>query len=598
MTVSDGALWVLAATGPIVLAGALMLAGLLPAGAATASRAGLVRLAPLVVLPAVALAVLAPPPARVDWLLLGTHVSVDEIARPMLLVAALLYGLALAAICWNRERASSALAGFLLISFGGNVGTYLAADVVTFYLSFAMMSFCAFVLVIHYRTAEARRAARVYLVMSVASETAVLAALILIGATGARMVAQVPEAVAASPHRDVIIALLLLGFAVKAGTVPLHIWLPLAHPAAPPAASAVLSGAMVKAGMIGMIRFLPLGAVALPQWGTGLVVLALVGAFLAVPIGALQADPKVVLAYSTISQMGFVVAVSGVGLAHPALAPAAALAVVVYAVAHGLVKGALFLGVSVWKHHRGRLVGVLMVVAALALAGAPLTAGALGKYAAKGAVGDVTFIGAPLDVVLSLVATGSTLLMLRLARLLWRSEPEPNPGEHSQRGELWAWVALVLSAATVPWLVALWWVPQTARPSPNPLEWGDSLWPIALGVLAGAALWWMSRQDVLPDWVAHPDGSAIPPGDLVVPEEAQLARVGVALRAGLDRLHELGRAAGAEASSAASRFGRFVVAGTVAREDRLTQERSSGVALLVVLSIVLILVALIQEGLS
>lgn len=598
MTVSDGALWVLAATGPIVLAGALMLAGLLPAGAAAASRAGLVRLAPFVVLPAVALAVLAPPPARVDWLLLGTHVSVDEIARPMLLVAALLYGLALAAICWNRERASSALTGFLLISFGGNVGTYLAADVVTFYLSFAMMSFCAFVLVIHYRTAEARRAARVYLVMSVASETAVLAALILIGATGARMVAHVPEAVAASPHRDVIIALLLLGFAVKAGTVPLHIWLPLAHPAAPPAASAVLSGAMVKAGMIGMIRFLPLGAVALPQWGTGLVVLALVGAFLAVPIGALQADPKVVLAYSTISQMGFVVAVSGVGLAHPALAPAAALAVVVYAVAHGLVKGALFLGVSVWKHHRGRLVGVLMVVAALALAGAPLTAGALGKYAAKGAVGDVTFIGAPLDVVLSLVATGSTLLMLRLARLLWRSEPEPNPGEHSQRGELWAWVALVLSAATVPWLVALWWVPQTARPSPNPLEWGDSLWPIALGVLAGAALWWMSRQDVLPDWVAHPDGSAIPPGDLVVPEEAQLARVGVALRAGLDRLHELGRAAGAEASSAASRFGRFVVAGTVAREDRLTQERSSGVALLVVLSIVLILVALIQEGLS
>lgn len=598
MTVSDGALWVLAATGPIVLAGALMLAGLLPAGAAAASRAGLVRLAPFVVLPAVALAVLAPPPARVDWLLLGTHVSVDEIARPMLLVAALLYGLALAAICWNRERASSALTGFLLISFGGNVGTYLAADVVTFYLSFAMMSFCAFVLVIHYRTAEARRAARVYLVMSVASETAVLAALILIGATGARMVAEVPQAVAASPHRDVVITLLLLGFAVKAGTVPLHIWLPLAHPAAPPAASAVLSGAMVKAGMIGMIRFLPLGAVALPQWGTGLLVLALVGAFLAVPIGALQADPKVVLAYSTISQMGFVVAVIGVGLAHPALARAAALAVVVYAVAHGLVKGALFLGVSVWKHHRGRLVGVLMVVAALALAGAPLTAGALGKYAAKGAVGDVTFIGAPLDVVLSLVATGSTLLMLRLARLLWRSEPEPNPGEHSQRGELWAWVALVLSAATVPWLVALWWVPQTARPSPNPLEWGDSLWPIALGVLAGAALWWMSRQDVLPDWVAHPDGSAIPPGDLVVPEEAQLARVGVALRAGLDRLHELGRAAGAEASSAASRFGRFVVAGTVAREDRLTQERSSGVALLVVLSIVLILVALIQEGLS
>ena len=70
----------------------------------------------------------------------------------------------------------------------------------------------------------------------------------------------------AAPGRDLIIGLLLAGFGLKAGLVPLHVWLPLAHPAAPMPASAVLSGAIIKAGIIGLIRFLPRGG-ALPEWG-------------------------------------------------------------------------------------------------------------------------------------------------------------------------------------------------------------------------------------------------------------------------------------------------------------------------------------------
>jgi hydrogenase-4 component B len=107
------------------------------------------------------------------------------------------------------------------------------------------------------------------------------------------------------------IGLLLLGLGVKAGMVPLHIWLPLAHPAAPVAASAVLSGTMIKTALLGWMRFLPVGAVALPEWGGLLAGAGTLTLLFALPIGLTQSDPKVVLAYSSISKMGLMMLVLG-----------------------------------------------------------------------------------------------------------------------------------------------------------------------------------------------------------------------------------------------------------------------------------------------
>jgi formate hydrogenlyase subunit 3/multisubunit Na+/H+ antiporter MnhD subunit len=124
----------------------------------------------------------------------------------------------------------------------------------------------------------------------------------------------VVAALPAAPARAWIVTLLILGFGLKAGLVPLHVWLPLAHPAAPMPASAVLSGAIVKAGIIGLIRFLPFGE-SLPGWGEVLAAMGLFTAFYGVAIGITQANPKTVLAYSSVSQMGVTVAVLGLALA-------------------------------------------------------------------------------------------------------------------------------------------------------------------------------------------------------------------------------------------------------------------------------------------
>ena len=159
----------------------------------------------------------------------------------------------------------------------------------------------------------------------------------------------------------------------------LHVWLPLAHPAAPAPASAVLSGAMIKAALLGWLRFLPLGEEALGGWGHLLFLLGSITVIYGFLVGLVQTNPKVVLAYSSVSKMGLMTALLGLGLANPALAPALLTGLVLFAAHHGLAKGALFLGVGVAHASPARWVVPALAIPALVLAGAPFTSGALTK---------------------------------------------------------------------------------------------------------------------------------------------------------------------------------------------------------------------------
>lgn len=574
-----GALWLLAALLPLAMAGVL---GVSHRGATATTHSvaeRLVHWSPLTLIPAGVIAVIGnPEPFAVDWLILGTVVGIDVISRALLLVAVLLYGAACVAVTWRGDERAPELIAYLLVSFVGNAGVYVAQDLITFYASFALMSFAAVGLVVHDRTPEARRATRIYLVLAVVSETAILIGLMLVAGTGARLVLDVPAAVADSPTRVLTVVLLIIGFGLKAGLFTLHVWLPLAHPAAPPPASAVLSGAMVKAGLVGWLRFLPLGEVEMRTVGEVLVVLSLVGAFIAVPMGVVQRNAKVVLAYSTISQMGFVGAAVGVALHSPALAPACITATVIYAVHHGLAKGALFLGVPVWKHHatgaRRHLVTGGMVLAGLAVVGAPLSSGAIGKYAVKEAISGSTVLGLDLVTLLPLVATGSTILLVRLGWLLNRTELEPlHPREDP---ELPAWLVLVVTSATVPWVLTELWVPLEAVPRLEPVTVWDATWPVLLGLAVGLVLWRRSPAAV-PD---RPE--TLPPGDLLVIAERGAARGGQVLTRAL-------AAVGARRDAAVTGLQRagHALGGTARAAERgergLGRWASSGVAVLVVL---------------
>ncbi|WP_314037253.1 proton-conducting transporter membrane subunit [Dietzia sp. CH92] len=532
-------LWILALVLPLTIAALIGMAATPPRPAVDTSlpapdtpiRRLVLLIAPLTALPALALTAIPGASLTVPWLLVGTHLQVDGLARPLVLVSALLYSAALAAVAWAGFRGGRGLVAFLLVCHVGTTVVFTAGDTATFYLGYGLMSFAAYGLVVNSRTAEALRAGRVYIVLAVFSEGAVLAALLLVTAAGGTLIEDAPRAVAESDHTALIVALLLVGFGVKAGTLPLHVWLPLAHPAAPPAASAVLSGAMVKAGLMGWLRFLPLGEAELPGWGLTLVVVALAGAFLAVPAGELQSEPKVVLAYSTISQMGFLAALVGVAMASPELAAAVVPAAVAYAVHHALAKGALFLGVPVWSHHahgaRRWVVAVGLGGAALAVAGAPFTSGSVGKYAAKNAVEGVELGGVDLVDLLPLVATGSTILLLRAGWLLVRREPDVRSRADAELG---AWLVLVAAGIVVPWVVTDRWLPLTEVPGLDPVTLWDATWPVLLGLAITAVALALGRRGSLPGWVRRADGRAIPPGDIVVPEEHMARMVGSAAR--------------------------------------------------------------------
>lgn len=574
---------------PIAFITVIAAAGLAAPGRREALRRGGAILAPAAVLPAVLTALLEPAEQLdLDWLLFGSVFLVDELARPLLLIAGLLYGAALGSIAWvkwrDAEKATGALSAFLLASFVGNIGTYLAADVMAFYLSFTVMSFSAAGLVIHYRTTTARRATGIYLVMSVLSETALLAGLLLVATSGVTMVADAPQAVAHSEHTILIAVLLLFGFGIKAGTVPLHVWLPLAHPAAPPAASAVLSGAMVKAGMVGWLRFLPLGE---PEAGVGLgwllLALSLAGAFLAVLFGVLQQDPKVVLAYSTISQMGFIGAVIAVGLLDPGLAGATASAAVLYAVHHGLAKGALFLGVPVVKHYGHGptkiLVAAGMLGAALAVAGAPLTSGGFGKYVSKEAVEGIYVLGVSLDKVLPFVATGSTLLLLRFGWVIWHAGREPR---RRPDGELISWLLTCLAGVVVPWLIGQYWSPLGLPEWSAGVVW-DAVWPILLGLGLALPFWWLATRDALPGWVPRTDGTGVPPGDLVVAQEFLVDRSFARGGQTLQKAHGLSSGVAAAWSAAWESFAAWLSRVTARGQRRLSGWQASGLAITLIL---------------
>jgi formate hydrogenlyase subunit 3/multisubunit Na+/H+ antiporter MnhD subunit len=388
-----------------------------------------------------------------------------------------------------------------LLTMAGSLGVFIAADLLTFYLVYALVSVPAYYLVAHDEEPSSRRAGAIYMAFALLGEAVLLIAFVMLTAaepSGSVQIRDVVTASVASPWRDAALALIILGFGMKIALVPLHGWMPLTYTAAPIPAAAVLSGAAVKAGVIGLIRFLPLGAT-LPGWGEALVWLGFISAFYGVAIGVTQRDPKTMLAYSSISQMGVIAAAFGMALA--SADQGATSNVAFYAANHVLVKAALFLSVGVVVTLDGRARTLALIVAALlglSLAGLPLTGGALAKLAVKDQFGD----GAA-GTAAQLSAAATTALMLVLVIRLARSPAT----ERASPLRLWSWAALAVAALLVPWLM----FPVVGSPAEAfaPAKLWDAIWPMLIGAAVAAGVW--AAGDRLP---------RIPAGDIVVAEEA------------------------------------------------------------------------------
>jgi hydrogenase-4 component B len=456
-------------------------------------------------IPAIAAAILSPPPAELDAVLLGVHLGPGEYAGALLLPTALVWTAA-GLFSWRlmvKDERSARFAFYFLATMAGNIGLLVARDVPTFYACFALMTFCAYGLIVHDRTGEAMRAGRVYLIMALAGEAALLVSLLLaVNAAGSTLVEGLSAHVAASPDRDLIILAAGIGFGVKAGAFLLHFWLPLAHPVAPAPASAVLSGCMIKAGLVGWLHLLPLGIVDLPAWGLTFTVFGAVALWFGVLAGLGEPRPKTILAYSSISQMGLMTLTVGLGLLHAEgwarLEPVLLLLVM----NHALAKGMLFMaagtapatGKSIWQR---RLLLGLASIPVLALAGLPWTGGAAAKaMLKKGLPPAELFWPLPLDIVLLLSSTGTMLL---LTHFLLRSRDTFTDEERRPQPMLWLpWIALLpFLALAYDWIGRLSGIVADLPPA-RLIDHLSAAWPVLLGLFLAWPFRRLCRECVLP----------------------------------------------------------------------------------------------------
>ncbi|WP_462380946.1 proton-conducting transporter transmembrane domain-containing protein [Pseudomonas sp. Marseille-QA0892] len=404
----------------------------------------------VVCLPALAAAFWPPEALDLPWLWADVRWGGDDLlTRAWLGFSAFLWGcagvFAVSSMADDPRRRRFWL--FWLLSLAGNFLLIIAADALSFYLGFSLMSLSAYGLIVHQGGPAPRRAGRLYLQLAICGEMLLLAALLMrtYAADGAFRFASWES----MPIDGLTLVLLLIGLGLKAGFWPLHVWLPLAHPAAPAPASAVLSGAMIKAGILGIWRCLPESDPLLVEWSTVLLAVGMFGAFYGALLGVCSEKAKAALAYSSISQMGYFVMILALAWRDPENIAAITTVLIIFGVHHGLAKGALFLGAGLSHRFRLPWVGwVLLALPALALIGAPLTSGGAGKGVLKSAFGDGHFAAWQDWLSLGSVATG--VLLLRACWLM--REDEKSTSERAPFMQLMPWALLCLAPVALPWI--------------------------------------------------------------------------------------------------------------------------------------------------
>jgi formate hydrogenlyase subunit 3/multisubunit Na+/H+ antiporter MnhD subunit len=301
---------------------------------------------------------------------------------------------------YGDRRAAGPPAFFFNLMLASMVLVLLARGAVVLLVGWELMTLASYVLVtFEHEQADVRRAGWVYLIAGHIGVAFLVALLLVLGRHGGGLAfADYAARPAAGGFGLLVFLLGTIGFGVKAGIVPLHVWLPEAHAAAPSHVSALMSGVLIKLGLYGILRtFTFLAPVAWP--GPVLLALGVIGGLLGISLALYQRDIKKVLAYSSIENVGVVLMGLGLGCwaarnGHPRLAALGFFGGLLHVWNHALMKGLMFLGAGSVLHGAGskdleRLGGILrrmpwtgsaLIVGAVAIAGLPPLNGFVGEW--------------------------------------------------------------------------------------------------------------------------------------------------------------------------------------------------------------------------
>jgi len=279
----------------------------------------------------------------------------------------------------------------LLIFIGAMNGAVLAGDLISFFIFWEIMTVSSFFLVIFEGSEEARKAGIKYFIMTGIGGLLMLFSIISIfNLVGTVSITELIKSgfVISTSLRHILLLLFLIGLGVKAGMVPLHTWLPDAHPAAPSPVSALLSGVMIKVGIYMMVRiFFQICGITF-SWNLVISFLGVLTILIGVVFALVQHDVKRLLAFHSISQVGYMILGIGIGTT---LGVTGAL---FHLINHAAFKGLLFLSVGaiIYRTHTRNLeklgglakempiTFIVCLIAALSISGVPPFNGFASKW--------------------------------------------------------------------------------------------------------------------------------------------------------------------------------------------------------------------------
>jgi hydrogenase-4 component B len=274
-----------------------------------------------------------------------------------------------------------------------------AANLITFMLSWEIMSLSSFSLVIYdHQSPENRKAGLLYFVFSHVGAMFILAAFaILYGYSGSFAF----DAAATLPETAKILVFVFtfIGFGSKAGVFPLHVWLPHAHPAAPSHISAVMSGVMIKTGIYGILRMYGVLNLHTPLFGEIVLIAGMVSGVLGVVYALGQHDIKRLLAYHSVENIGIILIGIGIGMIgaafrNPIMAVLGFSGGLLHVLNHSIFKSLLFMGAGIVVQKTGtrsidalggllkkmKITGVSFLIGSLAISGLPPLNGFVSEF--------------------------------------------------------------------------------------------------------------------------------------------------------------------------------------------------------------------------
>ena len=357
-----------------------------------------------------------------------------------------------AVIYMKQKKHRTRFYAFWLLTLSANLGVVTAGDWLGLYIFFELLGLLAYVLIVHKQSKTAFAAGNKYLGMTIMGGIFLFFGIFLYYHYAGTLMFSLGDysLISAGNIKYVIFALMVAGFGVKAGMMPLHTWLPDAHPVAPSPASALLSGVMIKAGAYGIMRVSLLtlhptiSGRAASSFGFAIIWIGITTMFIGIILALLQDNAKRMLAYSSISQMGYILMGLGTAAYLGSKGTFGLAGGVFHIVNHALFKSALFLGVGVVGYLTGELnmyklgglwrkmpaAFLFTLVAALAYGGIPPFNGFISKTLLHEAISQAFLLHKVLSLkaaeILFIVTSGASFCMaMKLIILIFFGKKSP-----------------------------------------------------------------------------------------------------------------------------------------------------------------------------